>query len=48
MGHVNIWKVIVLVQIGLKVVKVGRAFVKAHRINRQKVNQNVMEFYSDL
>ena len=37
-----------LVQVGLKVVKIGRAFLRAKRINQRNVDKTVCESYADL
>ena len=44
----NVWKAIVLVQLGLKVFKLGKKLVKAHHINSKKTSSKLIDKYADL
>ena len=45
---INIWKYIVLFQVGKKAFKLIKTYLKARKLNKKKINTNIVAAYDDL
>ena len=45
---INIWKYIVLFQAGTKAFKLVKAYLKARKLNKKKINKILIATYDDL